>query len=135
MQTEDNEIFDHDTDVDVTHKINSVELNNWIRHLNYIETEVVNLIGLCTNELSAKLNDETVVKRFNERKVENESMLDVLSKYSNTRTNIVECEDTQCDMAYISEHENYRNSYVKHIEKYRKLKDEFFSKAQRKTNI
>ena len=45
MTTENNEIFHHDTDIDVTHKINSVELNNWMSHLKYIKKELVNLIG------------------------------------------------------------------------------------------
>ena len=115
MTTENNEIFHHDTDIDVTHKINSVELNNWMSHLKYIKKELVNLIGLCTNELNGKLNDADVIERFNKKKNENEILLDALVKYANSRIDIAECEDTQCDMVYI--------------------KDEFFNKAQGKFSL
>lgn len=135
MRTENVEIFKHDADVDVTHKINSVELNNWINHLKYIKKELVNLIGLCTKELHNKLSDNTIVERFKKKQSENKVMLDALIKYSNSRVNIVECEDTQCDMIYISEHESYRRSYLYHLDKYRRLKDEFFNKAQSKPQL
>lgn len=129
MGTHKTKIFDHDADVDVTHKINSVELNNWIDHLNYVETELVNFIALCIKKFNLKLEDESVVERFKAKKAENEAMLVVLNTYANSRTHIVECEDTQCDMTYISEHESFRNSYLNHIEKYRGLKNNFFSKV------
>ncbi|WP_282030611.1 hypothetical protein [Winogradskyella eximia] len=135
MTTENNEIFHHDTDIDVTHKINSVELNNWMSHLKYIKKELVNLIGLCTNELNGKLNDADVIERFNKKKNENEILLDALVKYANSRIDIAECEDTQCDMVYIKEHESYRRSYLYHLDKYRRLKDEFFNKAQGKFSL
>jgi hypothetical protein len=135
MTTENNEIFHHDTDIDVTHKINSVELNNWMSHLKYIKKELVNLIGLCTNELNGKLNDADVRERFNKKKNENEILLDALVKYANSRIDIAECEDTQCDMVYIKEHESYRRSYLYHLDKYRRLKDEFFNKAQGKFSL
>ncbi|RED47042.1 hypothetical protein DFQ10_101821 [Winogradskyella eximia] len=135
MTTENNEIFHHDTDIDVTHKINSVELNNWMSHLKYIKKELVNLIGLCTNELNGKLDDAEVIERFNKKKSENEILLDALVKYSNSRIDIAECEDTQCDMVYIKEHESYRRSYLYHLDKYRRLKDEFFNKAQGKFSL
>lgn len=135
MTTENNEIFHHDSDIDVTHKINSVELNNWMSHLKYIKKELVNLIGLCNNELNGRLNDAEVIERFNKKKSENEILLDALVKYANSRIDIAECEDTQCDMVYIKEHESYRRSYLYHLDKYRRLKDEFFNKAQGKFSL
>lgn len=135
MITENNEIFHHDSDIDVTHKINSVELNNWMSHLKYIKKELVNLIGLCNNELNGRLNDAEVIERFNKKKSENEILLDALVKYANSRIDIAECEDTQCDMVYIKEHESYRRSYLYHLDKYRRLKDEFFNKAQGKFSL
>ncbi|WP_445730949.1 hypothetical protein [Mariniflexile sp.] len=126
------EIFDHDTDVDVAHKINTMELDNWINHLKYIKKELVNLISICSKDLKYKLGDDSVVERFHKKEVENETLLNALHKYSNSRSNIMECEDTECDMVFIKEHESYRRSYLYHLDKYRRLKDEFFNKVQGK---
>lgn len=126
------EIFKNDTDVDMTHKINTMELDNWINHLKYIKKELVNLLNICTDGLHEKLEDDSVVERFQKKKGENEKLLEALIKYSHSRTDIIECEDTQCDMVYITEHESYRRTYLYHLDKYRKLKDEFFGKVQGK---
>ena len=130
MKSENIEIFNHDTNVDVTHKVNTMELDNWINHLKYIIKEITNLINICKNELNDKLDDSSVFVRFEKKHVENEVLFNALKKYSNSRLNIVECEDTECDMVYITEHESYRRTYLYHLDKYRKLKDEFFNKVQ-----
>ena len=46
METLQTEIYEHDNDVDVTHKINTIELDNWINHLKYIKKELKNCINL-----------------------------------------------------------------------------------------
>lgn len=130
MKTENIEIFNHDANVDVTHKVNTMELDNWINHLKYMDKELLNLINICKNELIDKLDDNSVVTRFEKKAIENEALLNALINYSNSRLNIVECEDTECDMVYITEHESYRRSYLYHLDKYRRLKDEFFNKVQ-----
>ena len=123
-------IYEHDNEVDVMHKINTIELDNWINHLVYIKKELNNIIGLCKKDLSSALNDNQTLKQFNKKDTENEVLLVALRKYMNSRDNIKECDDTQCDMAFISEHESYRRSYLYHLDTYRKLKDAFFSKVQ-----
>jgi len=135
MRTENNEIFNHDSDIDVTHKIHTVELNSWISQLRYIKKELGNLMGLCVEELNEKLANDIILERFSKKKDKNEKLLEVLIKYSNSRIDIAECEDTQCDMVYISEHETYRRSYLYHLDTYRKLKDEFFNIAQSKFSL
>ena len=135
MKTENIQIFDHDTNVDVTHKINTMELDNWINHLKYIKKELSNLINICQNELKDKLDDKSVANKFEKKEIENETLLNALNTYSKSRLNIIECEDTQCDMIYITEHESYRRSYLYHLDKYRRLKDEFFNKVQGKFTL
>ena len=130
MKNQNIQIFDHDTNLDVTHKINTMELDNWINHLKYIKKELSNLINICKNELSDKLDDNSVSDKFEKKAIENETLLNDLNGYSKSRLNIIECEDTQCDMIYITEHESYRRSYLYHLDKYRRLKDEFFNKVQ-----
>ena len=40
-----------------------------------------------------------------------------------------------CDMTFLKEHEAYRKSYLYHLDKYRRLKDEFFDKVQGKFTL
>jgi len=129
------EIYNHDNEVDMTHKINTIELDNWINHLKYINKELTNLIGLCGGELSNKLDDESVLQKFQKKDAENDTLLNALHKYMNSRRDIVECEDTQCDMIFITEHESYRRNYLYHVDKYRRLKDDFFTKVQGKFTL
>lgn len=132
MKTTQIDIYNHDTDIDVTHKINSIELDNWINHLKYIKKELANLIGLYGEDLNKKIDAENVLLGLQKKDVENDNLLNALHKYMSSREDIIECEDTQCDMVYITEHESYRRSYLYHLDKYRRLKDEFFSKIQGK---
>ena len=127
MNSQKDKIYDHDTDIDITHKINSMELTNWINHLQYIKKELSNFISICNKELNAKLDDDNVIYRFNKKQNENDVLLKALLQYNGNRSKIIECEDTECDMVYISEHESYRRSYIYHLDKYRRLKDDFFN--------
>lgn len=135
MKTIETDIFDHDNSIDVTHKINTMELHNWITHLKYIDKELKNLIKICSKNSKNNLEESSIVDRFEKKQTENETLLNALVKYSNSRMNIAECEDTLCDMAYISEHESYRRSYLYYIDKYRRLKDIFFDKVHSKYSI
>ncbi|WP_341214716.1 hypothetical protein [uncultured Wocania sp.] len=130
MQNQNTQIFFNDSDVDVTHKINTIELDNWMSHLKYIKKEITNLLNLCNTNLSLKLKEDNVQKSLQIKEVENEALLAALNRHAISRTDIIECEDTQCDMVYITEHEGYRRIYLQHIEAYRKLKNEFFNKVQ-----
>ena len=84
-------------------------------------------ISICNKELNAKLDDDNVIYRFNKKQNENDVLLKALLQYNGNRSKIIECEDTECDMVYISEHESYRRSYIYHLDKYRRLKDDFFN--------
>lgn len=124
------EIFNHNTDVDIAHKINTMELDNWINHSKYIKKELVNLIGICNKDLKYRLDDDNVVERFYKKEIENDTLLNAFHKYSNYRSGLVECEDLQCNMTYMIEHETYRGSYLYHLDKYKRIKNEFFNKVQ-----
>tara|TARA_R110002049_G_scaffold159800_3_gene324833 strand:- start:7709 stop:8128 length:420 start_codon:yes stop_codon:yes gene_type:complete len=135
MNAQKTENFDHDTDVDLTHEINTMELDNWINHLKYINKELVNLTGIYSKKLSAKLEDHNVLNRLLKKQAENETLLNALNKYVIVRSNLRECDDIQCDMVYITEHESYRRSYLYHLDKYRRLKEEFFKKVRGKFTL
>ncbi|MDG4715872.1 MULTISPECIES: hypothetical protein [Winogradskyella] len=135
MNSIGNKIYNHDTDLDITHKINSMELTNWINHLQYIKKELSNFISICSKELNSKIESPVVIQRFKKKQKENDTLLNALLQYNGARAKIIECEDTECDMVYISEHESYRRSYIYHLDKYRRLKDEFFNSIKGKFTL
>lgn len=128
MTTLNTKIFNHDAETDVAHKINSIELNNWIDHLRYIQKEMANLISICSKTVKTKLDDDSLTQKLKEKELENDTLLNAFQEYLHSRKRIMECEDTECDMIFITEHESFRKSYVSYLETYRQLKDEFFKK-------
>jgi hypothetical protein len=125
MKVEQVEIYDHDSDVDIMHKINTTELNHWISHIKYIEKELESLSAIY-KAISPNIEVDTVLYKLLQKQSENETLLNALNKYVLVRSNLIECDDMQCDMVYITEHESYRRTYLYHIDKYRRLKTEFF---------
>lgn len=127
------EIYPHDSEVEVAHKINTMELDNWINHLTYVRRELKNLVDFYNAQpIDKRLEQEKMTQHFEMKKVDNDVILSSLINFKNSRTGIAECEDTSCDMIFLQEHEKCRRMYLFHIDKYRKLKDEFFSKLQGK---
>ena len=125
------EIFAHDSDVEVAHKINTMELQNWINHLTYIRKELNNLLGFYNAQpIEKRMEQEMTSQSFEIKKIDNDVILSQLQKFSDSRETIAECQDTHCDMSFIQEHEKCRRMYLYHIDKYRKLKDSFFKELQ-----
>lgn len=125
------EIHAHDSDVDVAHKINTMELENWINHLTYIRKELNSLIAFYhAQPLEKRLENEKETQRFEMKQIENDVILNQLQRFKDSRGTITECQDMQCDMSFIQEHEKCRRMFLYHVDKYRKLKDTFFKDLQ-----
>lgn len=121
------QIYDHDTPEAITFKNNNIELDNWIVHLTYIEKEITNLLNLGNTEFATSLSPQPVLMKLSYKKKENRSNLNALIKYKEGLPQAAECEDVDCDMFYVGEHEKYRKVYMYHLEKYRRVKEEYFS--------
>jgi hypothetical protein len=136
MKNQITDIYAHDNELDVAHKINNIELDNWISHLNYVKSELNNLLVFYnSHETEHTESKESLVERFEIRRVDNNVLLKSFSNYKNKREQLAECENIECDMIFIKEHESYRRMYLFHIDKYRKLKDRFFNEIQGKSNL
>ncbi|MDN3722947.1 hypothetical protein QRD02_01010 [Aequorivita sp. SDUM287046] len=120
-------IYDHDSPEAITFKNSSIELDNWIEHLNYIEKEIENLLNLGKKELSKAFDSENVLQKLAEEKESNTATIDAFLKYKESLPKAAECEDADCDMFYITEHERFRKSYSAHLKKYREVKEEYFN--------
>ncbi len=119
-------IYDHDSPEAITYKNSAIELDNWIEHLNYIEKEIDNLLNLGKKELSQTFESHNVLNKLILEKKNNMAAIDSFFKYKETLPKAAECEDTDCDMFYVTEHERYRNNYLAHLKKYRAIKEEYF---------
>lgn len=126
MDKLDTNIYNHDSDVEVTHKTNTTELYSWISHLKYIQKELENILSIFNGNQTNKLEDKNMLIKFDEKVKENNNLLNVLNNYLRSRENIIECEDTACDMTFIKEHGTYRKNYHLHLNSYRALKDDFY---------
>ncbi|OAD90421.1 hypothetical protein A7A78_05750 [Aequorivita soesokkakensis] len=121
------QIYDHDSPETITFKNNSIELDNWINHLEYIEKEISNLLNLSKAELLNAMDQKPVLMRLSIKKEENRNNLNAFRRYKDGLPQAAECEDVDCDMFYVTEHERYRKVYMYHLEKYRRVKEEYFS--------
>lgn len=121
------QIYDHDSPEAIAFKNNSKELDNWIEHLNYIEKEIVNLLNLGKAELSKVFDSQTTLDKLVREKETNAATIDAFLKYRESLPKAAECEDVDCDMFYVTEHERFRKSYLAHLKRYREVKEEYFS--------
>ncbi|HQA74893.1 MAG: hypothetical protein R2805_10140 [Flavobacterium sp.] len=133
MNTQNAEIFNHDTDVVIVHKYNSIELKGWINQLQYIDKEVDKLLNLFAQFIQNKEIPESIVTLFSKRKEANKQFYNTILNYTNTYNKALECDDIQCDMAYIEEYERLRHSYQYHLDKYQRLKDQLYDLAVTKS--
>lgn len=120
------QIYDHDSPEAIAFKNNSIELDNWIEHLNYIEKEIVNLLNLGNSELLKVFESKNVIEKLAREKEKNVATIDAFLKYKEGLPKAAECEDVDCDMFYVSEHEKFRKTYLAHLKSYREVKEEYF---------
>lgn len=125
-------VYNHDSDVNVLHKYNSIELKGWVNQLQYIDGEVDKLLNLYAQSVHTEELPKNVLLLFSRRKLANKQLLDTVLSYSITYKKVMECDDLECDMAFLDEYERLRMSYQYHLEKYQKLKDSLYDKAFRK---
>lgn len=120
------QIYNHDTPEAIAFKNNSIELDNWIEHLNYIEKEIVNLLNLGNSELLKVFESKNVIEKLAREKEKNVATIDAFLKYKEGLPKAAECEDVDCDMFYVTEHEKFRKTYLAHLKSYREVKEEYF---------
>lgn len=120
------QIYDHDSPEAINFKNSSIELEDWIEHLNYIEKEISNLLKLVKSDSSENQELGIRLKNLEQKRETNTGNRDELMKYRNSLPKAAECEDVDCDMFYVNEHMRYRKMYRDHLENYRKVKEEFF---------
>lgn len=117
-------IYDHDSELDVLHKNNLMELENWLHHLTSLKTDIDSMLKIMGDKYT---KTTSLYQKLLDKKRENSAQMDVYFKYINHLKGSVECEDLQCDRYYALQHEEFRRLYRYNMEKYYKVKQEFFN--------
>ncbi|QAA82013.1 hypothetical protein EI546_09885 [Aequorivita sp. H23M31] len=120
------EIYDHDSPEAITYKNNSIELENWLEHFQYIHKEISSLLDIGKTERANSSEFGPILLNLQNKQEENSATIDDFNNYKNNLPKAAECEDVSCDMFYVNEHERYRKSYRAHLESYREIKEEYF---------
>ena len=112
----------NDTDSDIVKKQMQRELQLWIAHLEDINLEADKLSQIASKRIGDKaLRDELL--NINDGNI---MVLNSLYTYRNSITNFDECDDLECDMHFIQQHENVCERYIEHLKVYRALKDRIY---------
>lgn len=116
----------YETDLDISHKLNNYELNVWQKHLSHIKKEIDTLQKMWLLEIDDELGDQFMIEQLNEVGNANDALMESLRNYIVTKSNDLLCEDFQCDLDILSEHERYRNQYLIYLKQYRGLKNNIY---------
>src|SRR5690606_35349721 len=122
--------YDHDADSIIMMKKDKAEIENWIADLEFMNNEIEYLLKIESKILkSTGLRENLLTVRR-----ENTLVLGILYKYVANQRNVIECDNMKCNAFYLNSHEKCRNSYLKHIQRYRELKLFVFSKISNYTS-
>ncbi|WP_308993881.1 hypothetical protein QLS71_012200 [Mariniflexile litorale] len=125
-------IHNHDSDVNVLHKYNFIELKGWVNQLQYINIEVDKLLNLYAQSIQNNKIPKNILTLFSKRKESNKQLLETVLIYSNTYKKVSECDNLQCDMFFLGEYERLRKSYQYHLDKYQRLKNTWYDRTFQK---
>lgn len=112
----------NDTDSDIVKTQMQRELQFWIEHLDDVNIEADRLAKIASNKIGDKdLRDELL------NTIDDTIMiLNSLYSYRNSLNNFDECDDLECDLHFVHQHEQVCERYMDHIKAYRILKDKIY---------
>jgi len=125
-------MYDHDSEHEKLQKNKMMELEGWVKHLGSIERDIDSMLEIISGICSEK---NLLYQKLMYKKKENRSQLDALYRYKNEACKILECEDQQCDQYYGKRHRDFRMLYHYNLEKYDRLKEDFFTVVSASQNV
>jgi hypothetical protein len=120
------EILKHETDIDISHKLNAYELNAWLQHLNHLLKEVEVMKKMLAFDTDDELDKQPFLEAFEEKKQLCSNLIKTIRQYQKSKANALLCEDFQCDIDIIQEHEKHRSIYLDFLMEYRHLKNRVY---------
>ncbi|GGG50504.1 hypothetical protein [Bizionia arctica] len=116
--------FSHDTDEEIIQTKRLQNLETWIGHLSYVTNECDWLAKIAFN----KINDKVLRDELLEKLDSNSALLSEFYNYKSSIQSFHECDDLECDMFYINQHDDFYAKYLKHIHEYRLVKNKVYLK-------
>ena len=115
--------YNHESDEEISVKLQTKELANWIEHLEFVTTEINHLLKLKKELVINKILEKELL----DKKEENEVLLSIFYNYRSKVENSIECMDIACDMYYLNQQEIFREQYLFYVREYRALKAEILA--------
>ncbi|RAV28579.1 hypothetical protein [Sinomicrobium soli] len=107
----------HDDDRQIMIKKDRIQAKHWVEHLGFIDREIAYLI-----KLSSGFREQLEMIRK-----QNELLISALSAYDTRIADMAECDDMECEVYYLEQHEDFRNGFINHRKQYEVLKEALFS--------
>ena len=130
-----NNIQEHHNDEEVQKLSMESTVELWRQELEFNEKEIQFYLILLRSTLIEKtrsnnIDAEFLLKQFNELKESNYSHKKTCLKFQNSLTGMEECDDIQCDHAYLKSYLIFKNKIEKHFTIVRKIKESGFEYLQ-----
>ncbi len=111
-----------DTDSDIVKIQMHRELQFWISHLEEINIESEVLAKVAFNKLADKALRDQLLNCTDDTIM----LLNKLFSYKNSLNHFDECDEIDCDMHFVQQHETICERYRTHIKNYGELKSKLF---------
>ncbi|WP_158974537.1 hypothetical protein [Cellulophaga sp. L1A9] len=100
-----------ESDTTILLKKDKAEIENWIAHLEFINSELEYF-----TEIEQKILKENSINQLIQTlKRGNTLKLGILYRCESNMSKIKECDNMQCDAYYLNNHEKNRASYMEHM--------------------
>jgi len=126
-----NNIQEHHNDEEVQKLSMESSVNLWRQELEFNDKEIQFYLILLRSTLIEKTSSNTIdanflLKQFNELNESNNFHKKTCLKFQNTLNGMEECDDIQCDNAYLKSYLIFKHKVEKHFNIVRKIKEYAF---------
>lgn len=118
--------YGNETDDEIVKRHMRRELQTWILHLETIINEGAQLEKI----VRAKTLDTALSEALLANHKENSDLLDEFYKYRNVMDNVRECDELECDLFYMGQHDQVFEKYMDRISKFRTMRMAVYQKLQ-----
>lgn len=116
------QLFNNESEGEITNIKDTHELKSWIGHLEYINIELEHLIAL----IKKQTNNARLLADLEQQQKDNVNELSAFYNYAPSISESQECDDVDCDIFFLNKHEEFRTKYLDYIKNYRKIKTQTF---------
>jgi len=131
-----NNIKEHHNDKEVQYLNLERDVALWRNKLKFVADEIAFYLLLLGSSLIEKTHSNNIdanylLKEFNNLKEINEFYMNTGRHFQNKLQGMVECDDIQCDNAYLHSYLLFKNKLEKHLDEVRNIKQSTFQYLQK----